>query len=92
MKKIIIKEGKFKKLIKEGGYGNDDLSNLYDSMSEYLSELRSAIGEHYSMVSNMREKPNNYVVEIDSYLDEISEIMKEWKEELDFSMEEDDIV
>lgn len=90
MKKIIVKEGKFKKLIKEVkvGYGNDDLDNLYDSIDNYLKEIHNAIGEHYSMVTNMNQGPNRFVVEIDNYLDGVTEIMNEWKEDLDISREE----
>lgn len=82
MKKIIIKEEKFKKLIKEGGYGNDDLDNLYDVMNDYLNELCSAIGEHYTMVNSMGQNPNSYVVKIDEYLNKVSTIMNDWGENL----------
>ena len=88
MKRVVIKEEKFKKLLKEGGYGNDDLENLYDVMNEHLSELCSAIGEHYAMVSRMNQQPNQYVVQIDEHLNDISAVMSEWRERLAYMRRE----
>ena len=65
MKRVIINESSYNRLLNESGYGNDDLDNLLDNLEIEFSD--------------MNEAPNEYVSEIKKYADAISSILQEWR-------------
>ena len=83
MKKIIVNEEKFNRLLRESGYGNDDLTNLFENLKMEFSDFYSVLGEHYIMAKHMGEEPNPQVIEIKHHADAIKAILDGQESELD---------
>lgn len=75
MKTINLKEEAYKKLIKEIGYGNDDLGNLCNELKYSISDASQVIRDHMTMCERLKQEPNPYVIGIGKHLQEIEELL-----------------
>jgi hypothetical protein len=85
MKKVIIREEQ-EKLLKESGYGNDDLVNLFEDLKYAFSNFSNIIGEHLIMCKNMRQEPNKYVSVLHEYAMKIDGVLESFGNEVGKSM------
>jgi hypothetical protein len=70
MKKVIIREEQ-ERLLRESGYGNDDLPNLFNDLKVSLDDALTIVREHFIMCNRMHQQPNEQVSEIDKHLNAI---------------------
>lgn len=76
MKKIIVNEDSYNRLLKESGYGNDDLHSIVDDMAAPLDDLYSILNEHLIMVRHMGQEPNPH---LSSIMDSVRGIATEFQ-------------
>lgn len=75
MKTINLKEEAYKKLIKEIGYGNDDLENLCNELKYSIGDASQVIRDHLIMCDRLNQEPNPYVAEIAKHIQEIEQLL-----------------
>lgn len=75
MKTINLKEEAYKKLIKEIGYGNDDLENLCNELKYSIGDASQVIRDHLIMCDRLNQEPNPYVAEIAKHIQEIERLL-----------------
>jgi hypothetical protein len=82
MKTINLKEGAYKKLINEIGYGNDDLGSLCNELKISISDASQVIRDHMRMCEILHQEPNPSVVEIAKHVEAIEPLLQQMEAEL----------
>jgi hypothetical protein len=76
MKTINLKEEAYKKLIKEIGYGNDDLGNLCNELKYSIGDASQVIRDHLIMCDRLKQQPNSVVMQINEHLESIKKLVE----------------
>jgi len=76
MKTINLKEEAYKKLIKEIGYGNDDLSNLFNEIGYSIDDAIQVVRDHMIMCNRLGQEPNSIVIQINEHLNAIKNLVE----------------
>ena len=76
MKTINLKEEAYKKLIKEIGYGNDDLSNLFNEIGYSIDDAIQVVRDHMIMCNRLGQEPNSSVLQINEHLNAIKNLVE----------------
>jgi hypothetical protein len=76
MKKVNLKEEAYKKLIKEIGYGNDDLSNLFNEIGYSIDDAIQVVRDHMIMCNRLGQQPNSIVIQVNEHLEAIKKLVE----------------
>jgi hypothetical protein len=76
MKKVIVNEDSYNRLLSESGYGNDDLPTLVDDLTVPLNDVYSILNEHFIMAGRMKQQPNPHLSKM---MDAVREMVTEFQ-------------